>query len=60
VWRPQGKGIRIESVYGAHIIAGDPDIREDAEEDINGVVIEWAAIVREDRWSTGIVEEDDG
>lgn len=43
---------------GAHVIADDPAIREDAEKDINGVVSECAAIVREDRWPTGVVEED--
>ena len=43
---------------GSHIIADDPAIREDAEKDINGVVSECAAIMREDRWPTGVVEED--
>ena len=42
---------------GAHIIAGNPAIREDAKENVNRVVGECAAIVREDRRPTGIVEE---
>ena len=42
---------------GSHVIAGDLAIREDAKENVNRVVGECAAIVREDRRLTGIVEE---
>ena len=58
VWRPQERKVGKEVFMGSHVIADDPAIREDAEKDINGVVSECAAIVREDRRPTGVVEED--
>jgi hypothetical protein len=58
VWCPQEREFGKEVFMGAHVIAGDPAIREDSEKDINGVISECAAIVREDRWPTGVVEED--
>ena len=42
---------------GLHVIAGDPAIRENAKENINRVVGECTAIVREDRRLTGTVGE---
>ena len=46
---------------GTHLIAGDLAIREDAEEDIEGVVVtQSASIVREHRWAAGIVVEEIG
>jgi hypothetical protein len=56
VWRPQKREFGQKVIMGAHVITGDPAIREDAEKDINDVVSQCAAIVWEDRWAAGIVK----
>ena len=60
MWRTQEREFGEKIMMGAHIIAGDPAIREDAKENVNRVVGECAAIVREGRRLTGVVEEDIG
>jgi hypothetical protein len=58
MWHTQEREFRKKVFMGSHAIAGDPAIREDAKKNINGIVSECAAIVREDCGLTGIVHED--
>ena len=60
MWRTQEREFGKKVLMGTHVIAGDSAICEDAKENVNRVVGECAAIVRENSRLTVIVEEDVG